>query len=107
MSNGYIIGLFKFHDLDDFNNFRDEFSLVVAKLIEKSGGRFLSRTPDCEFLEGREYNFHVVVEFADYDKAKALMGTPTWDELQHIRRGFIDSKESSFMLVKGGDILSK
>ena len=107
MSNGYIVGLFKFRDLNDFNNFRDKFALVVSKLIEANGGRFLSRTNDCEFLEGRNYGFHVVVEFNDYEKAKALMQTPTWNELQDVRRDFIESSESSFMLLKGGDILSK
>ena len=107
MSNGYIVGLFKFRDLNDFNNFRDKFALVVAKLIEANGWIFLSRTPDCEFLEGREYGFHVVIEFPDYEKAKVLMGTPAWNELQDVRRGFIESSESSFMLLKGGDILSK
>ena len=101
MAKGYIIGLIKFTDPE---RFIENFASKIGSLIKSNGGRFLTRTPESYFREGREFDLHVIVEF---DRAKALLQSEEWNEMQKRRRDHSDPEYGTFMLIEGGDVIAK
>jgi len=103
MSKGYIVALLKFTDKDQFI---ENYATKIPLIVEAHGGRFLVRTPEAYFAEGRDYSLHVIVEFDSFDKARAMIDSEAFKQLQKHRHGNTDQASSSFMLLKGGDALA-
>lgn len=104
MSKGYMIGLIKFTNKQQFI---ENFASKIGALIQSSGGRFLSRTPESHFSEGREFDLHVIVEFDELGRAKALLKSEKWKDMQQHRRAHSDTEYGSFMLIESGDTIAK
>jgi len=104
MAKGYIIGLIKFTDPE---RFIENFASKIGSLINRNGGHFLTRTPESHFREGRDFDLHVIVEFNEFDRAKALLQSEEWNEMQKRRRDHSDPEYGTFMLIEGGDVIAK
>ncbi|MGC6392023.1 MAG: DUF1330 domain-containing protein [Alphaproteobacteria bacterium] len=104
MAKGYIVGLLKFTNHDQFI---ENYAKRIPSVIEANGGRFLVRTPESHFAEGREYSLHVIVEFESFLKAREMLKSPEFINLQLHRHNNTDRTASSFMLLEGGDVLKK
>jgi uncharacterized protein (DUF1330 family) len=50
---------------------------------------------------------HVIVEFNEFDRAKALLQSEEWNEMQKRRRDHSDPEYGTFMLIEGGDVIAK
>ena len=104
MAKGYIIGLIKFTNPERFIK---NFASKIGSLINRNGGHFLTRTPESHFREGRDFDLHVIVEFNEFDRAKALLQSEEWNEMQKRRRDHSDPEYGTFMLIEGGDVIAK
>lgn len=51
MAKGYIVALLKFTNKEQFI---ENYATKITPLIEAHGGRFLVRTPEAHFTEGRD-----------------------------------------------------
>lgn len=103
MAKGYIVALLKFTNKEQFI---ENFATKITPLIEAHGGRFLVRTPEAHFTEGRDYSMHVITEFDTFEKARTMIDSDEFRRLQEHRRGNTDTVSSSFMLLEGGDALA-
>ena len=104
MAKGYVIGLIKFTNQQQFI---ENFASKIGAIIQSGGGRFLSRTPAAHFSEGREFDLHVIAEFDEFDRAKALLQSKEWKDMQQHRRAHSDPEYGAFMLIEGGDAIAK
>ena len=100
MAKGYIIGLIKFTDRERFIG---TFAKQIGPFLELNGGKILTRTSVTHGHEGNSHDLNVIVEFEDYEQAKAMMGTSEWNQLQEHRRTHSDYESGSFMLLEAGD----
>ena len=100
MAKGYIIGLIKFTDRERFIG---TFAKQIGPFLERNGGKILTRTSVTHGHEGNSHDLNVIVEFEDYEQAKAMMGTSEWNQLQEHRRTHSDYESGSFMLLEAGD----
>tara|TARA_B100001123_G_scaffold415773_1_gene516637 strand:- start:523 stop:837 length:315 start_codon:yes stop_codon:yes gene_type:complete len=103
MPKGYVIGLIKFTDRQQFI---ENFAIKVGSLIQKSGGRFLTRRPESHFREGRKCDLHVIAEFDEFDQAKTLFQSEEWENIQNLRRAYSDPEYGTFMLIEGSDTIA-
>jgi uncharacterized protein (DUF1330 family) len=79
----YIIANVDVHDPDGYAEYRKG----VAASIESFGGRFLVRGGRAEALEGGYAPKRIVIlEFPDYDRAKAWWDSPGYRELRAMRQ---------------------
>ena len=101
MAKGYIIGLIKFTDKEKFIG---TFAKQIGPFLQRNGGNILTRTSMAHGHEGNAHDLNVIVEFEDYEQAKAMMGTSEWNELQAHRRTHSDFEAGSFMLLEEGDV---
>lgn len=101
MAKGYMIGLIKFTDKEKFIG---TFAKQIKPFLQRNGGNILTRTPMAHGHEGNAHDLNVIVEFEDYEQAKAMMGTSEWNELQAHRRTHSDYEAGSFMLLEEGDV---
>ena len=100
MAKGYIIGLIK---LTDREQFIETFAKQIGPFLERNGGKILTRTSMTHGHEGKPHDLNVIVEFEDYAQAKAMMGTSEWNKLQEHRRTHTDYEAGTFMLLEEGD----
>ena len=100
MAKGYIIGLIKFTDKEKFIG---TFAKQIGPFLDRNGGKILTRTPVTHGHEGNSHDLNVIVEFENYEHAKAMMGTSEWSELQEHRRLHSDREAGTFMLLEEGD----
>lgn len=103
MSKGYLVGLLKFTNPEQFI---ENYAKKIPAVIEENGGRFLVRTPQSHFAEGREYSLHVIVEFDSFVKAREMLNSAEFQTLQTHRYENTDRAACSFMLLEGGDELA-
>ena len=100
MTKGYIIGLIKFIDREQFIK---TFAKEIGLYLSRNGGKILTRTSKSHAHEGHSHDLNVIVEFEDYEQAKKMIGTTEWKELQMNRRKHSDPNAGSFMLLEEGD----
>ena len=100
MAKGYIIGLIKFTDREQFI---ETFAKEIGPFLARNGGKILTRTSHTHAHEGHSHDLNVIVEFEDYEQAKNMMGMSEWEKLQMHRRAHSDPEAGSFMLLEEGD----
>ena len=94
MPKGYIIGHITETNPEDYK----EYIVRNTPIIKSYGGRPLVRGGMSMAPEGPQYDRHVVFEFDDYDRAKALYHDPNYQEVAQIRW---DNATSMIVLVEG------
>ena len=94
MPKGYIIGHVTLHDPEAYQ----DYVINNTPIIQSYGGRPLVRGGASESPEGPQFARHVVFEFDDFEKAKALYHDPAYQEIAQIRR---DNAASMIVLVEG------
>lgn len=94
MPKGYIIGHITVKDEEAYR----EYIAQDTPMIEAYGGRPIVRGGACETPEGPEFARHVVFEFPDMEKARALYNSAEYQEVAKIRRA---SAHSMIVLVEG------
>ena len=101
MSSAYVIASVQVTNATEFEKYR----LQVPSVTEGYGGKYLARGGKQKTLEGEPFigNRTVIVEFENYQQAKAMMGTSEWNELQEHRRAHSDNAAGTFMLLEEGD----
>ncbi len=100
MTKGYIIGLIKFIDREQFTK---TFAKEIGPYLSRNGGKILTRTSKSHAHERHSHDLNVIVEFEDYEQAKNMMETTEWKELQMHRRAHSDPESGTFMLLEEGD----
>ena len=98
MPKGYLIALVK---ITNSNNFSKNYGSVVGDVFAKFDGRFIVRTPNVTFHEGRQFDLHVIVEFPSIEKATKALESDEYKSIQNHRIDNIDTTYGSFMLVEG------
>jgi len=94
MPKGYIIGHVTLTDAAAYQEYVTRNSPIIASY----GGRPLVRGGQSQSPEGPQFERHVVFEFDDYEKAKALYDDPAYQDAAQIRR---DNATSMIVLVEG------
>ena len=99
----YAIGLYKFKNLESWH---PKYKEPVTKLIEKHGGRYVSRASASpwEILEGAEpidATSFTLIEFPDMASARAWHSDPEYQEFIRLRQG--SGTELKLILVDGCD----
>ena len=94
MPKGYIIGHVTVNDPEDYQEYMRRNTPILTGL----GGRFLIRGGQSEILEGTGKDRHVVVEFPDYDSARAAYNDPEYQKVARIRHR---TASSDIILVEG------
>ena len=94
MPKGYIIGHISVKNAEAYQ----EYVARDTPIIESYGGRPMVRGGASESPEGPQFDRHVVFEFDDFEKAKALYNDPAYQEVAQIRR---DNADSMIVLVEG------
>ena len=65
-----------------------EYAKLTGSIVEKFGGRFLSRGGRSATLEGRQAPSRVVViEFPSYERAQAFYNSPEYQKAKKVRDG--------------------
>ena len=98
MSKGYLMALVKINNSD---NFAKNYASVVGDVFAKFDGRFLVRTPNVTFHEGRQFDVHVIVEFPSIEKAKEALESDEYKSIKNHRIDNSDTEYGSFMLAEG------
>ena len=77
-----------------------EYGPITAALIEKHGGRYLSRAGELQKLEGEEElpDAYVVLEFPSMEQARAWYADPEYAPMIELRRAH---SEIEFVLLDG------
>jgi len=94
MPKGYIIGHVTLTDAAAYQEYVTRNSPIIASY----GGRPLVRGGQSQSPEGPQFARHVVFEFDDYEKARALYNDPAYQDAAQIRR---DNATSMIVLVEG------
>lgn len=94
MPKGYIIGHVTVRNPEPYQ----EYVRLDTPLFEAFGGRFLVRGGASETVEGAMHQRHVVIEFPDYEAARACYNSPEYQKVAQIRR---DNADSVILLVEG------
>ena len=94
MPKGYIIGHITVNDPEAYQ----EYIVRDTPIIESYGGNPLVRGGASIAAEGPEFSRHVIFEFDDFEKAKALYNDPEYQKVARIRR---DTAKSMIVLVEG------
>lgn len=94
MPKGYIIGHITVTNPDAYQ----EYVVKDTPIIESYGGRFVVRGGQSETPEGETQDRHVVIEFDDFETAKALYNDPAYQAVADIRRR---NATSTIILVEG------
>ena len=100
MKKGYIVGLIKFIDREQFIK---TFAIEIGPFLTRNGGKILTRTSKAHAHEGHSHDLNVIVEFEGYEQAKNMMESTEWKELQMHRRAHSDPELGTFMLLEEGD----
>jgi uncharacterized protein (DUF1330 family) len=92
----YIIARVNVTDHGQYRKYLD----AVPKIIEKYGGKSLSRSPNPLTLEGLEETRRIVIlQFPSIEKAKAFYNSPEYREARKLRKG---AAVGEMMVVEGG-----
>jgi uncharacterized protein (DUF1330 family) len=71
-----------------------------AAAFRKYGARFVVRGGQCEAPEGSARSRNVVLEFADYDTARACYHSPEYQAAKALRDG---CSEADLLIIEGYD----
>ena len=94
MPKGYWIANNIVHDLEGYKAYQR----ANAVPFEKYGARFLVRGGRFEAPEGTARDRNVVVQFADYETARACYASPEYAAARQIRMA---NAEADFLIVEG------
>ncbi|MDU8911701.1 DUF1330 domain-containing protein [Aestuariicoccus sp. MJ-SS9] len=94
MPKGYIIGHITVNDPEAYKEYVEK----DTPILEKFGAKFIVRGGASETMEGETQNRHVVIEFPDYETAKAAYHDPEYQQVAEIRRR---TATSTIILVEG------
>ncbi len=95
MPKGYIIGHMTVTDPAAYQELIDKDTPIFT---DRYGGEFKARGGHSETPEGPAFERHVIIEFKDYDTARAAYYDPEYQALAEIRRRHADS---AIVLVEG------
>ena len=91
----YIVGQISITDPEAYGRYREK----VPAIIEKCGGRYLTRGGPVETLEGLEFDRRmVVIEFPDMEMARAFYFGPDYAPVKAIR---LAASEGQLLLQEG------
>jgi len=96
MAKGYWVVRVTVNDEEHY----PEYLKAGAPVYEKYGARFVVRGGRCEGVEGEIRARNVVVEWPDYETAKAAYESPEYQEAAAIRKRYADA---DFLIVEGFD----
>ena len=96
MAKGYIMGHITVHDAENYKEYVEKDTPILAAL----GGRFIIRGGQSETVEGESLMRHVLIEFDSYELAKKAYNDPKYQAVADIRRRNADSV---IILVEGTD----
>ena len=94
MPKGYIIGHITVTDPEAYA----EYVRRDTPILESYGGRFLVRGGRSEAPEGPMKDRHVVIEFPDYETARACYHSDAYQEVARIRKA---NALSDIVIVEG------
>ncbi len=94
MPKGYWIGHITVTDAEAYK----EYVALDTPVIERFGGRFLVRGGQSIAPEGAFHERHVVVEFPDYETARACYESEEYQKAAEIRRA---TSSSAIVIVEG------
>jgi len=94
MPKGYIIGHVTLKDPAVY----PEYVQRNTPILKGHGANYLVRGGKSETVEGNSFERHVVIEFPNFEAAKAAYYDPEYQEVAEIRRA---SAESVIILVEG------
>jgi uncharacterized protein (DUF1330 family) len=94
MPKGYWIAHVTVRDPEKYQ----DYIAANAEPLRKYGGRFLVRGGRHEVRRGAERQRHVVIEFADFDTAKACYDSPEYQAAARIRDTYA---EADVVIVEG------
>jgi uncharacterized protein (DUF1330 family) len=86
MPKAYIISRINVHDAEAYGRY----AALATVAMDKYGARVLARGGRCEALEGEARPRNVVLEFDDYETAKAYFDSPEYQEARAHRIGAAD-----------------
>ena len=94
MSKGYIIASVTVANPEQYGEYVKAASVAIAKF----GGKPIVRGGTCETLEGTTRKRNVVLEFADYDTARAYYHSPEYQAAIKLRE---HAGEANIAVVEG------
>ena len=96
MAKGYWVGHVDVHDPEGYKAYQ----AANAAAFRKYGGRFLVRGGQGETPEGATRARHVVIEFPDYEAARACYHSPEYTKAREYRS---KAGVGEFVLVEGAE----
>lgn len=96
MPKGYIMGHVTVHDAENYKEYVEKDTPILAAL----GGRFIIRGGQSETVEGESLMRHVMIEFDSYELAQKAYNDPEYQAVADIRRRNADSV---IIVVEGVD----
>lgn len=96
MAKGYWVVRVTVNDEEHY----PEYLKAGAPVYEKYGARFVVRGGRCECMEGEIRARNVIVEWPDYETAKAAYESPEYQKAADIRKRYADA---DFLIVEGFD----
>lgn len=94
MPKGYIIAHVTVTDPEPYA----EYAAANNRIFSRYGGVYLARGGDAIAPEGPMKDRHVIIEFPDFETAKAAYNDPEYQENLKIR---LDNSESEAVIVEG------
>jgi uncharacterized protein (DUF1330 family) len=96
MAKGYWVVRVDVHDMDGYQQYIEQ----NAEVFRKYGAKFLVRGGASETTEGQSRSRNVVLEFRDYETARACYHSPEYKRLVGIRA---PHSEADFLIIEGYD----
>ena len=94
----YVISMMKINDPDVYKKYTDR----TPTIVEKYGGKFLTRGEEVTTIEGTPYNDRMVIlEFPDKASIEAWFNDPEYQEAMKFRHA--SSTMNMLLVQEGGD----
>ena len=93
---GYWMAHLNVRDKDRYKDYQ----AVVRKLLADNGGRLLVRYGRSDAHEGPSREWHVIIEFPDYETALRCYNSPEYVEARKVRQSVSDGE---VVVVEGWD----
>lgn len=93
--SGYIVAMIDVKDMEQYKNYM----ALTPAIIEKYGGKFLTRGGQTQLLEGKQPGGRMVLlEFPTYQAALDFYNSPEYQAAIKVREG---AAEATFMALEG------
>lgn len=93
--SGYILAMIDVTDMEQYK----KYTKLTPAIIEKHGGRFLTRGGRTQLLEGSmDERRMVLLEFPTYEDAQAFYNSPAYQSAMKLREG---AANGIFMALEG------